>query len=100
MHGLVGLLQHSSLDYESKQNSYEFKNSEKTTSKYIQFKMSVTEDERGFTKSEMQVMDPRQANFQETVNLVERNTCPGKNYLERSLGQTHFKMITKITKTF
>ena len=42
--------------------------------------MSVTEDERGFTKSEMQVMDPRQANFQETVNLVERNTCPGKNY--------------------
>ena len=31
----------------------------------------------GFTKSEMQVMDPRQANFQETVNLVERNTAPG-----------------------
>merc|ERR1712238_533339 len=27
--------------------------------------------------SEMQVMDPRQANFQETVNLVERNTAPG-----------------------
>merc|ERR1712216_284050 len=25
----------------------------------------------------MQVMDPRQANFQETVNLVERNTAPG-----------------------
>ena len=39
--------------------------------------MSVTEDERGFTKSEMQVMDPRQANFQQTVNLVERNTSPG-----------------------
>merc|ERR1711997_1031391 len=39
--------------------------------------MSVTEDERGFTKSEMQVMDPRQANFQDTVNLVERNTSPG-----------------------
>merc|ERR1712212_231909 len=41
------------------------------------FKMSVTEDERGFTKSEMQVMDPRTANFQETVNLVERNPAPG-----------------------
>merc|ERR1712183_134722 len=40
-------------------------------------KMSVNEDERGFTKAEMQVMDPRQANFQETVNLVERNTAPG-----------------------
>ena len=39
--------------------------------------MSATQDERGFTKSEMQVMDPRQANFQETVNLVERNTAPG-----------------------
>ena len=31
----------------------------------------------GFTKTEMQVMDPRTANFQETVNLVERNTAPG-----------------------
>merc|ERR1712083_678880 len=43
--------------------------------------MSVTEDERGFTKSEMQVMDPRQANFQDTVNLVERNTAPGGHQL-------------------
>jgi len=41
------------------------------------FKMSVKEDERGFTKAEMQVMDPRQANYQETVNLVERNAAPG-----------------------
>jgi len=39
--------------------------------------MPVFEDERGFTKTEMQVMDPRTANFQETVNLVERNTAPG-----------------------
>ena len=26
----------------------------------------ASEDERGFTKAEMQVWDPRQANFQET----------------------------------
>lgn len=40
-------------------------------------KMSAKEDERGFQKSDMQVMDPRQANFQDTVNLVERNNAPG-----------------------
>merc|ERR1711994_1026452 len=39
--------------------------------------MPVIQDERGFTKTDMQVMDPRTANFQETVNLVERNTAPG-----------------------
>merc|ERR1711976_131843 len=39
--------------------------------------MPVLQDERGFTKTEMQVMDPRTANFQDTVNLVERNTAPG-----------------------
>jgi len=38
--------------------------------------MEVARDERGFDKADMQVMDPRQANFQETVNLVERDTCP------------------------
>ena len=79
MHGLVGLLQHSSLDYEFKQNSYELKKNSKKQNTVKQIKMSAAEDARGFTKSEMQVMDPRQANFQETVNLVERNTCPGKN---------------------
>merc|ERR1711973_346221 len=39
--------------------------------------MPVVQDERGFTKTEMQVMDPRTANFQDTVNLVERNPAPG-----------------------
>lgn len=39
--------------------------------------MSAKEDERGFTKTEMQVWDPRNANFQETVNLVERDHAPG-----------------------
>lgn len=39
--------------------------------------MAAKEDERGFTKAEMQVWDPRQANFQETVNLVERDHAPG-----------------------
>merc|ERR1719163_524958 len=33
--------------------------------------MSAREDERGFQKCDMQVMDPRQANFQDAVNLVE-----------------------------
>jgi len=38
---------------------------------------TTREDERGFQKTEnFTVMDPRQANFQETVKLVERNTCP------------------------
>jgi len=39
--------------------------------------MEAAKDERGFVKAEMQVMDPRQANFQDTVNLVERDPCPG-----------------------
>merc|ERR1711978_315707 len=39
--------------------------------------MTTREDERGFVKTEnFTVMDPRQANFQETVKLVERNPCP------------------------
>merc|ERR1711997_976249 len=38
--------------------------------------MSAREDERGFQKCDMQVMDPRQANFQDGVNLVERNPEP------------------------
>jgi len=38
---------------------------------------TTREDERGFMKTEnFTVMDPREANFQETVKLVERNPCP------------------------
>jgi len=38
---------------------------------------TTRDDERGFQKTEnFTVMDPRQANFQETVKLVERNPCP------------------------
>merc|ERR1711894_725344 len=38
---------------------------------------TTREDERGFMKTEnFVVMDPREANFQETVKLVERNPCP------------------------
>lgn len=34
-------------------------------------------DDRGFTKTEnFTMMNPREANFQDTVNLVERNPCP------------------------
>merc|ERR1712026_663950 len=46
-------------------------------SKHIFRIMEAAKDERGFVKAEMQVMDPRQANFQDTVNLVERDPCPG-----------------------
>jgi len=39
--------------------------------------ITTREDERGFMKTEnFTVMDPREANFQETVKLVERNPCP------------------------
>jgi len=39
--------------------------------------MTTREDERGFVKTEnFTVMNPREANFQETVKLVERNPCP------------------------
>ena len=34
--------------------------------------MAAKEDERGFTKAEMQVWDPRQANFQETGTTILR----------------------------
>merc|ERR1712102_140575 len=38
---------------------------------------TTRDDERGFQKTgNFTVMDPRQANFQETVKLVERNPCP------------------------
>ncbi|TRY79993.1 hypothetical protein TCAL_12104 [Tigriopus californicus] len=37
---------------------------------------AIRQDDRGFQKAEMQIMNPREANFQETVNLVERNPCP------------------------
>merc|ERR1739844_238042 len=54
-----------------------------TTSDEKSSKMSTTansttrDDERGFQKTQnFTVMDPRQANFQETVKLVERNPCP------------------------
>merc|ERR1711941_144858 len=41
-------------------------------------KMAQYQDERGFTKTEMEVWNPNQegANFQATVNLVERNPNP------------------------
>merc|ERR1712242_202353 len=38
---------------------------------------TTQQDDRGFMKTEnFTVMDPREANFQETVKLVERNPCP------------------------
>jgi len=38
--------------------------------------MAQNQDEIRYTKSVMQVWDPRQANFQEAVNLVERDPSP------------------------
>merc|ERR1711863_175303 len=38
---------------------------------------ATLEDDRGFQKTENYVMmNPKDANFQDSVNLVERNTCP------------------------
>jgi len=38
---------------------------------------TTQQDDRGFTKTEnFTMMNPREANFQDTVNLVERNPCP------------------------
>merc|ERR1712142_1056628 len=34
------------------------------------------QDERGFTKTDLVMFNPQAPNFQNTVNLVERDTCP------------------------
>jgi len=36
----------------------------------------TTQDDRGFTKTDMVMFNPQAPNFQKTVNLVERDTCP------------------------
>merc|ERR1711963_198010 len=51
--------------------------SENSKSEMAAPNMTTREDERGFVKTEnFTVMNPREANFQETVKLVERNPCP------------------------
>merc|ERR1712154_415132 len=51
--------------------------SEKCEAEMAATNNTTREDERGFMKTEnFTVMDPREANFQETVKLVERNPCP------------------------
>jgi len=58
---------------------------------------TTQQDDRGFTKTEnFTVMDPRQANFQETVNLVERNPCPNGFQLvdpDRSGKKNQFDLV-------
>jgi len=50
---------------------------EKSSNMSTSTNSTTRDDERGFQKTEnFTVMDPRQANFQETVKLVERNPCP------------------------
>merc|ERR1711976_535881 len=36
-------------------------------------RMAAKEDDRGFTKTGMELMNPNEANFEDTVNLVERS---------------------------
>jgi len=57
----------SSSGHSSTDSSVEMSSAHKTTQ----------EDDRGFVKTEnFTMMNPREANFQDTVNLVERNPCP------------------------
>jgi len=52
-------------------------NCENSAAEMAATNMTTREDERGFVKTEnFTVMNPREANFQETVKLVERNPCP------------------------
>jgi len=37
----------------------------------------TSQDDRGFEKTELVMFNPQAPNFQKTVNLVERDTCPG-----------------------
>jgi len=66
--------------------------------------MAQNQDEIRYTKSVMQVWDPRQANFQEAVNLVERDPSPNGFQLvnpEESGKVNQFDLVelaTEITK--
>jgi len=52
-------------------------NSKDSSAKMSTAPNTTQQDDRGFTKTEnFTMMNPREANFQETVNLVERNPCP------------------------
>eukprot|EP00095_Tigriopus_kingsejongensis_P007419 maker-scaffold955_size76929-snap-gene-0.15 protein:Tk07419 transcript:maker-scaffold955_size76929-snap-gene-0.15-mRNA-1 annotation:"c1orf50 homolog" len=58
-------------------------------------------DDRGFQKAEMEVWNPQDANFQETVNLVERNTCPNGFQLvdpDKSGKKTQFHLVELATE--
>lgn len=51
--------------------------SDKSSTNMSSDNSATREDDRGFTKTEnFAMIDPRQANFQDTVKLVERNPCP------------------------
>jgi len=53
------------------------KKSEDSSTKMSPSINTTQQDDRGFTKTEnFTMMNPREANFQDTVNLVERNPCP------------------------
>lgn len=52
-------------------------NSEDSSAKMSSAHNTTQQDDRGFMKTEnFTMMNPREANFQDTVNLVERNHCP------------------------
>jgi len=56
----------------------------------------AAQDERGFTKTDLVMFNPQAANFQKTVNLVERDAAPGGYQLvdaDRSGKKTQFDLV-------
>merc|ERR1712142_224377 len=54
------------------------------------------QDERGFTKTDLVMFNPQAPNFQNTVNLVERDTCPNGYQLvdpDASGKKTQFDLV-------
>merc|ERR1711962_1086877 len=57
-----------------KQTKFKFINTPHT---YCSSRLKMCDqDERGFTKTDLVMFNPQAPNFQNTVNLVERDTCP------------------------
>merc|ERR1712179_883131 len=71
--------------------------SDSSSSKMSSANLTTREDERGFLKTEnFTMMNPNEANFQETVKLVERNPCPNGFQLvdpEKSGKKNQFDLV-------
>merc|ERR1712142_373335 len=56
----------------------------------------TTQDDRGFQKTELVMWNPQAPNFQNDVNLVERDTCPNGDQLvdpDRSGKKTQYELV-------